>query len=225
MLATKISFINDIANLCERTGADVNLVRKGIGSDSRIGNKFIYAGVGYGGSCFPKDVKALIRTGQDYGYPMKVLQAVEDVNQLQKAVLVSKINEHYKEDLKGKIFSVWGLSFKPNTDDTREAPAAIVIEELLKAGCIIKAFDPVAMEEFRRTMGDRIVYSKDRYETLIDSMGLILVTEWSEFRILNYPIMKKLMKKLVVFDGRNIYDPDELEEHGFDYYGIGRNKQ
>ncbi len=222
MLATKISFINDVANLCERTGADVNLVRKGIGSDSRIGNKFIYAGVGYGGSCFPKDVKALIRTGEDYGYPMRILQAVEDVNQSQKAVLVNKIRSHFKDDIKGKTFSVWGLSFKPNTDDTREAPAAVIINELLKAGCKIKAFDPVAMEEFKREMGDKIEYSKDRYETLIDSNGLILVTEWSEFRILNYPVMKKLMNEHVVFDGRNIYDSAELEENGFEHYSIGR---
>ena len=222
MLATKISFINDIANLCERAGADVNLVRKGIGSDSRIGNKFIYAGVGYGGSCFPKDVKALIRTGHDFGYPMRILQAVEDVNQEQKGVLVDKISAHYKKDLKGKTFSVWGLSFKPNTDDTREAPAAVLIEALLKAGCRVKAFDPVAMEEFEKNYGDKVEYAKDRYETLIDSDGLILVTEWSEFRMLNYPVMEKLMKETVIFDGRNIYDPAEVEENGFVYYGIGR---
>ncbi len=223
MLATKISFINDIANLCERTGADVNLVRKGIGSDSRIGNKFIYAGVGYGGSCFPKDVQALIRTGKDFGYPMRILQAVEDVNQGQKAILVDKISAHYKQDLKGRTFSVWGLSFKPNTDDTREAPAAAVISELLKRGCRIKAFDPVAMKEFRKNMDEGIEFTKDRYEALIDSDGLILMTEWSEFRILNYPVMKKLMKGKVVFDGRNIFDPEELQENGFKYYGIGRN--
>jgi UDPglucose 6-dehydrogenase len=224
MLATKISFINDVANLCELTGADVNLVRKGIGSDSRIGNKFIYAGVGYGGSCFPKDVKALIKTGKDFGYPMRILQAVEEVNQSQKAVLVQKMRQHFKGDLKGKTFSVWGLSFKPNTDDTREAPAAVLINELINAGCKIKAFDPVAMDEFAKEMGDKIEYARDRYETLIDSDGLILVTEWSEFRILNYPVMKKLMRERVVFDGRNIYDPSELEENGFSYYGIGRQK-
>ncbi len=222
MLATKISFINDIANLCERTGADVNLVRQGIGSDTRIGKKFIYAGLGYGGSCFPKDVKALIRTGQEYGYPMRILQAVEDVNAEQKGILVSKILKHYNQQLKGRTFSIWGLSFKPNTDDTREAPAAVVITELLKAGAKIKAYDPVAMEEFRKNYGDTIEYTKDRYESLIDSDGLILVTEWSEFRILNYPVMEKLMKGKVVFDGRNIYDPAELDEHGFVYYGIGR---
>jgi UDPglucose 6-dehydrogenase len=223
MLATKISFINDIANLCELTGADVNLVRKGIGSDSRIGNKFIYAGVGYGGSCFPKDVKALIHTGHDYGYPMRILEAVEDVNQDQKAVLVNKVNTHFNKELKGKTFSVWGLSFKPNTDDTREAPAAIIISELLKAGCKVKAYDPVAMEEFKNSFDEKVSYTKDRYEALIDTHGLILVTEWSEFRILNYPVMKRLMKEKVVFDGRNIYDPAELEEHGFKYYGIGKN--
>jgi UDPglucose 6-dehydrogenase len=222
MLATKISFINDIANLCERTGADVNLVRLGIGSDSRIGNKFIYAGVGYGGSCFPKDIKALIRTGHEFGYPMRILQAVEEVNQDQKAVLIGKILEHFSKGLKGKTFSIWGLSFKPNTDDTREAPASIIISELLRSGCSVKAYDPVAIDEFRKNFGDGIEYTKDRYEALIDSDGLILVTEWSEFRILNYPVMKKLMKEKVVFDGRNIYDPAELEENGFVYYGIGR---
>ena len=223
MLATKISFINDIANLCERTGADVNLVRRGIGSDSRIGNKFIYAGVGYGGSCFPKDVKALIKTGRDYGYPMRILQSVEEVNEYQKAVLVSKITSHFGQSIKGKTFAVWGLSFKPNTDDTREAPAAVVISELLKAGCHIKAFDPVAMEEFKQSIGGKIEYTKDRYEALIDADGLILITEWSEFRILNYVLLKKLMKEHVVFDGRNIYDPVEMKENGITYYGIGRN--
>lgn len=222
MLATKISFINDIANLCERTGADVNLVRRGIGSDSRIGNKFIYAGVGYGGSCFPKDVKALIRTGHEYGYPMRILQAVEEVNQDQKAVLVEKIRKHFGGKLKGKTFAVWGLSFKPNTDDTREAPATVIIKALLDSGCNIRAFDPVAAEEFRKVFEGKVEYTKDRYEALIDSDGLILVTEWSEFRILNYPVMKKLMKEKVVFDGRNIYDPAEIEENGFVYHGIGR---
>jgi UDPglucose 6-dehydrogenase len=223
MLATKISFINDIANLCELTGADVNMVRRGIGSDSRIGNKFIYAGAGYGGSCFPKDVKALINTGNEYGYPMRILQSVDEVNEYQKTVLVGKINSHFKESVKGKTLAVWGLSFKPNTNDTREAPAAVVISELLKAGCHIRAFDPVAMEEFKITLGDSIEYTKDRYEALIDADGLILITEWSEFRILNYPLLKKLMKEHVVFDGRNIYDPAEMKENGINYYGIGRN--
>jgi UDPglucose 6-dehydrogenase len=222
MLATKISFINDIANLCERTGADVNLVRKGIGSDSRIGNKFIYAGVGYGGSCFPKDVKALIKTGHEYNYPMRLLEAVDQVNQYQKSLLVDKISRHYKNNLKGRVFAVWGLSFKPNTDDTREAPATVIIDKLLEAGCRIKAFDPVAMEEFRKNMGDRIEYTNDRYEALVDAEGLILITEWSEFRIMNYTIIKKLMKEHVVFDGRNIYDPEEMKENGITYYGIGR---
>jgi UDPglucose 6-dehydrogenase len=222
MLATKISFINEIANLCELTGADVNLVRKGIGSDNRIGNKFIYAGVGYGGSCFPKDVKALIRTGQEVGYPMRILQAVEDINQGQKGILVNKIANHYKQDLSGKVLSVWGLSFKPNTDDTREAPAAVVISALLKAGCKIKAYDPAAMKEFARGFEGEVEYTKDRYEALIDSDGLVLITEWSEFRMLNYPVMKKLMKQNVIFDGRNIYDPLEVEENGFVYYGIGK---
>ncbi len=223
MLATKISFINDIANLCERTGADVNMVRKGIGSDSRIGNKFIYAGVGYGGSCFPKDVKALIKTGLEYGYPMRILQSVHEVNEYQKAILVGKINAHFKQSLKGRTLAVWGLSFKPNTNDTREAPALVIISELLKAGCRIKAFDPVAMDEFKTVMGDRIEYTKDRYEALIDADGLVLITEWSEFRILNYPLLKKLMKEHVVFDGRNIYDPAEMKENDITYFGIGRN--
>ena len=222
MLATKISFINDIANLCERTGADVNMVRKGIGSDSRIGNKFIYAGVGYGGSCFPKDVKALIRTGRDYGYPMRILQSVDEVNEYQKALLVEKIKSHY-QSVRGKTLTIWGLAFKPNTDDTREAPAKVVIAELLKVGCHIKAYDPVAMDEFRKYMTDQIEYCKDRYEALIDADGLVLITEWSEFRILNYPLLKKLMKEHVVFDGRNIYDPVEMKENGISYYGIGRN--
>jgi UDPglucose 6-dehydrogenase len=222
MLATKISFINDIANLCERTGADVNMVRKGIGSDSRIGNKFIYAGVGYGGSCFPKDVKALIKTGHEYGYPMRILQSVDEVNEYQKAVLVGKIKSHY-QSVKGKTLTVWGLSFKPNTNDTREAPSKVVIAELLKAGCHIRAYDPVAMDEFRNYMTDRIAYCKDRYEALIDADGLILITEWSEFRILNFPLLKKLMKEHVIFDGRNIYDPSEMKENGITYYGIGRN--
>jgi UDPglucose 6-dehydrogenase len=223
MLATKISFINDIANLCERTGADVNLVRKGIGSDNRIGNKFIYAGVGYGGSCFPKDVKALIRTGEDYGYPMRILQAVEAVNQEQKSVLMGKVSKHFNNNLKDRTFSIWGLSFKPNTDDTREAPAATLVAELIRAGCRVKAFDPVAMEEFEKNYRLQVEYTKDRYEALIDSDGLILMTEWSEFRMLNYPVMNKLMKEKVIFDGRNIYDPEEIEENGFVYYGIGRN--
>jgi UDPglucose 6-dehydrogenase len=199
------------------------MVRRGIGSDSRIGNKFIYAGIGYGGSCFPKDVKALINTGLQYGYPMRILESVEEVNEYQKTVLVGKITSHFKESLEGKTMAVWGLSFKPNTDDTREAPAAVVISELLKAGCHIKAFDPVAMEEFKNTMGDRIEYTKDRYEALIDAHALILITEWSEFRILNHTLLKKLMKDYVVFDGRNIYDPAEMKENGITYYGIGRN--
>jgi UDPglucose 6-dehydrogenase len=222
MLATKISFINDIANLCERTGADVNLVRKGIGSDSRIGNKFIYAGVGYGGSCFPKDVKALIKIGQENNYPMRIMEAVEQVNQYQKSLLVEKISRHYNDDLKGRVFAVWGLSFKPNTDDTREAPATVIIGKLLDAGCRIKAFDPVAMEEFKKIIGDRIEFTNDRYEALVDTEGLILITEWSEFRIMNYTMIKKLMKEHVVFDGRNIYDPEEMRENDITYYGIGR---
>ncbi len=222
MLATKISFMNDIANLCEVVGADVNMVRKGIGSDTRIGNKFIYPGAGYGGSCFPKDVKALIRTGDEYNRSLEILKAVELVNENQKAVIPAKLKEHYGSSLRGKKIGLWGLSFKPHTDDMREAPSIRIIEELSREGGIIKAFDPVAMEEARRILGDKIEFCNDKYETLVDADGLIVVTEWPEFRILNYSILEKLMLEKVIFDGRNIYDAEELREHGFSYYSIGR---
>jgi len=221
MLATKISFMNDIANLCEIMGADVNMVRKGIGSDNRIGNKFIYPGVGYGGSCFPKDVKALIRTAEDNGYSMEVLKSVEVVNEKQKSVLVNKVHSHYGSDLKGLTFAVWGLAFKPKTDDMREAPSVVIINALLEAGAKIKAYDPVAMEEAKHQLGDTVTYSKDEYDALIDVDGLLVVTEWSEFRIPNLDVIGKLLKNKVIFDGRNIYNKEELESHGFDYYGIG----
>ena len=221
MLATKISFMNDIANLCEIMGADVNMVRKGIGSDSRIGTKFIYPGVGYGGSCFPKDVKALIKTAQENGYNMRVLKAVEDVNENQKSVLVSKVKKHFGNDLSGMTFAIWGLSFKPKTDDMREAPSIVIINQLLEAGAQVKAFDPVAMEEARRDLGDKITYAKDEYDTLVDADALLLVTEWPEFRIPNFSVVGKLLKNKVVFDGRNIYDRQELREMGYTYYGIG----
>lgn len=221
MLATKISFMNDVANLCEIMGADVNMVRKGIGSDPRIGNKFIYAGIGYGGSCFPKDVKALIKTAQENNYRMRILEAVEDVNDDQKEVLFNKVLKHYDGDLKGKTFSMWGLSFKPNTDDMREAPSIVLIEKLLEAGARVKAYDPVAMEEAKHAIGDKITYTADEYEALVDSDGLLLVTEWSEFRVPNWKVAKKLMDQLVIFDGRNIYEGRELKELGFTYYGIG----
>ncbi|MEI6596045.1 MAG: UDP-glucose/GDP-mannose dehydrogenase family protein [Bacteroidota bacterium] len=221
MLATKISFMNDVANLCEVMGADVNMVRKGIGSDPRIGNKFIYPGIGYGGSCFPKDVKALIKTAEDHGHKMRILQAVEDVNEDQKIVLFDKIAKHFKGDMKGKNFAIWGLSFKPKTDDMREAPSLVIIEKLLHAGANVKAFDPVAMHEAKKTLGEQITYCKDQYDTLIDADALIIATEWPEFRSPNFNVISKLMKQKVIFDGRNIFDQEEMKELGFGYYCIG----
>jgi UDPglucose 6-dehydrogenase len=222
MLATKISFMNDIANLCELVGADANMVRKGIGSDPRIGNKFIYPGVGYGGSCFPKDVKAIIKTAKQYGYELKVLQAVEEVNDAQKHVLAAKVKSHFGEDLTGLTFAMWGLSFKPNTDDMREAPAGVIIDELRAAGAKVKVYDPVAMEEAREHyIFDKVTYCKDAYEALVDSDALLLVTEWSEFRIPSWEVVGKLLKNKVVFDGRNIYEKSYLKGLGFEHYGIG----
>ena len=222
MLATKISFMNDIANLCEIVGADVNMVRKGIGSDSRIGNKFIYPGVGYGGSCFPKDVKALISTSKDHHYSLEILKAVENVNERQKQVLSAKIFNHFGNNLKGKTFALWGLSFKPQTDDMREAPSLVIIKQLLEAGAKVKAYDPVAMSEAKHHLGESISYSKDMYEALIDADALAIVTEWPEFRMPNYKVMEKLLLEKIVFDGRNIYDPSEMKEFGYTYYSIGR---
>ena len=222
MLATKISFMNDIANLCEVVGANVNMVRKDIGSDTRIGNKFIYPGAGYGGSCFPKDVKALIKTGDEYDRSLEILKAVEFVNENQKGVLPAKIRSHYKNNLKGKKIAIWGLSFKPHTDDMREAPSLRIIDELIKEGVEIRAYDPVAKEEARRILGDKIEYCDDKYEAMIDTDGLVVVTEWPEFRVLNYKVLEKLMLEKVIFDGRNIYDAEELQEFGFSYYSIGR---
>ena len=222
MLATKISFMNDIANLCELVGANVDLVRKGIGSDTRIGNKFIYPGTGYGGSCFPKDVQALVRTADEYGHSLEVLKAVEAVNYRQKTTLVEKIKRHFGDDLKGKQFGMWGLSFKPKTDDMREAPSLVIIEELKALGATIRAYDPVAMEEAERILGDKIEYAKDEYDAIIDADALILVTEWSEFRMPNFRILEKLMNQKNIFDGRNVYDPEEMEELEFTYYSIGR---
>ncbi|WP_190810953.1 UDP-glucose/GDP-mannose dehydrogenase family protein [Flagellimonas sp. S3867] len=223
MLATKISFMNDIANLCELVGANVDLVRKGIGSDSRIGNKFIYPGTGYGGSCFPKDVQALVRTADEYGHSLEVLKAVESVNYRQKSVLVEKIKAHFGENLKGKQFGLWGLSFKPKTDDMREAPSLVIIEQLKALGANIRAYDPVAMEETQRMLGDKIEYGKDEYDAIIEADALIVVTEWSEFRMPNFRILEKLMNEKLIFDGRNIYDPEEMGELGFAYYSIGRS--
>ncbi len=221
MLATRISFMNEVANLCEVVGADINMVRRGIGSDTRIGAKFLYSGIGYGGSCFPKDVKALIKTADENGVSLEILKSVEDVNERQKAVLFNKLMNYYKGDLKGKTITLWGLSFKPNTDDMREAPALVLIKKLLEQGVKIKAYDPVAMEESKRRIGDVVEYAKDQNEALIDSDALMLVTEWNEFRILNYKVIDRLMNKKVIFDGRNIYDSKEVEEYGFDYFGIG----
>ena len=222
MLATKISFMNDIANLCELVGANANMVRKGIGSDPRIGTRFIYPGVGYGGSCFPKDVKAIIKTGKKYGYDLRVLQSVEDVNDDQKYVLVKKIKKHFGDDLSGKTFAMWGLSFKPNTDDMRESPSIVIIDELIAAGAKVKAYDPIAMKEAQHIyIGDKISYAKDAYDALVDADALLLVTEWSEFRIPSWSAVGKLLHNKVVFDGRNIYEKEYLSELGFTHYGIG----
>ncbi len=221
MLATKISFMNDIANLCEIVGADINMVRKGIGSDSRIGNKFIYPGIGYGGSCFPKDVKALIHTAEDFNYELKVLKAVEAVNQDQKSVLFNKVMTYFNGDIKGKTIAIWGLSFKPQTDDMREAPSLVIIEKLLGAGAKVKAYDPVAMKEASHTLGESITYAEEQYEALIDADCLLLVTEWPEFKFPNLKIMRKLLNQPVIFDGRNIYDAAEMKRNDFSYFCIG----
>ncbi|HCX72216.1 MAG TPA: UDP-glucose 6-dehydrogenase, partial [Candidatus Cloacimonas sp.] len=224
MLATKISFMNEIANLCELMGADVNEVRKGIGSDRRIGYYFIYPGIGYGGSCFPKDVKALIKMSEQNHFPAKVLKAVEERNESQKRVLVEKVKKHYGSNLKGKTFAIWGLSFKPKTDDMREASSRVIIKGLVKAGAKIKAYDPVAMEEAKRIFGDNpnITYAKSNYEALENSDALLLVTEWNQFRRPDFNKIKTLLKEPVIFDGRNQYDPAELKNRGFTYYSIGR---
>lgn len=221
MLATRISFMNEIANLCDLVGADVNMVRKGIGSDTRIGKKFLYAGCGYGGSCFPKDVKALIKTAEKNGYSMKVLKAVEDVNERQKTILFDKLLKHYNGDIKDKIITLWGLAFKPETDDMREAPSLSLIEKLIKAGCTVKVYDPIAMNECRRRIGDVVVYCKDMYEAVLDANALLLVTEWKEFRMPSLGVLDKTMKEKVIIDGRNIYDNEELTDYGFSYYKIG----
>lgn len=221
MLATRISFMNDIANLCELVGADVNMVRKGIGSDSRIGNKFLYPGCGYGGSCFPKDVKALIRTADKVGYSMQVLKAVEVVNERQKSVLFEKLFRYFKGDLKGKRIALWGLAFKPETDDMREAPSLVLIDKLQKADCEVKVYDPIAMTECKRRIGDTVTYCKDMYEAALDADALLLVTEWKEFRMPSLVVLAKTMNHKLVIDGRNIYDVDEMRDNGFAYYKIG----
>ncbi len=222
MLATRISFMNDIANLCELVGADVNMVRDGIGSDSRIGRKFLYPGCGYGGSCFPKDVKALIKTAEQNGYPMRVLKAVEEVNETQKSLLFEKLEKIFNGDLEGKTIALWGLAFKPGTDDMREAPALVLIEKLRKAGCMVRAYDPAAMGESKRRIGDTIFYACDMYDALLDADALMLVTEWKEFRLPAWGVVKKTMKQPVILDGRNIYDAKELQDLGFVYRCIGK---
>lgn len=222
MLATRISFMNDMANLCEIIGADVNMVRKGIGADTRIGSSFLYAGCGYGGSCFPKDVKALIRTADEQGYPMRILQAVEAVNEYQKTVLYRKLEQYYQGNLSGKKVAMWGLAFKPETDDMREAPSLVLIDLLLKAGCRVTAYDPVAVPEAKRRIGDRIHYAKDIYEAVTDADVLMIVTEWKEFRLPSWLRIKQQMKMPLILDGRNIYNIHEIEEAGFTYHCIGR---
>ena len=222
MLATRISFMNDIANLCELVGADVNMVRKGIGSDARIGNKFLYAGCGYGGSCFPKDVKALIQIGKENGYNMNIIEAVEKVNEYQKSIVFKKLNVALGYNLRNKRIAIWGLAFKPETDDMREAPALIVIEKLLEAGAEVMVYDPVAMDECKRRLGVKVMYAKDMYNAIIDADALAMMTEWKEFRLPSWSIIKKAMKGNVIIDGRNIYDPTELAEEGFIYHCIGK---
>ena len=223
MLATRISFMNDIANLCERVGADVNMVRAGIGADTRIGRKFLYAGCGYGGSCFPKDVKALIKTADQNGYSMEVLKAVERVNERQKSVLFQKLEKAFEDrPLRGLTIAMWGLSFKPETDDMRESTALIMIGKLLEAGCTVRVYDPVAMDECRRRIGDSVIYFRDKYEAVLDADALLLLTEWKEFRLPTWGVIKKAMRRALVIDGRNIFDVEELEENGFEYSCIGR---
>ena len=215
--------MNDIANLCEIVGADVNNVRKGIGSDTRIGTKFIYPGAGYGGSCFPKDVKALIKTAAENRYDLKILRAVEDVNESQKSIMYRKISDFFNGELKGKKVALWGLSFKPKTDDMREAPSLVVIDKLIEAGATVKAYDPVAMDEAKRILGDKIEYAEDQFDALIDADCLLIITEWAEFKFPNFNVIKKLLKTPIIFDGRNIYDADEMTERGFKYSCIGLN--
>lgn len=222
MLATRISFMNEIANLCELVGADVNMVRKGIGSDTRIGSKFLYAGCGYGGSCFPKDVKALIKTAQQNNLEMRLVQAVEEVNERQKAVLFRKLSKHFKNNLQGRTISLWGLSFKAETDDMREATSLIIIDLLHEAGCHIRVFDPVAMDECRRRVGNKVEYATDIYNAVEGADALMLLTEWKQFRLPSWERVIKAMAQPVVLDGRNLYDPEEMRQAGFIYYSIGR---
>jgi UDPglucose 6-dehydrogenase len=223
MLATRVSFMNEVSNLCEKTGADINSVRIGIGTDARIGMSFLFPGIGYGGSCFPKDVQALINTGKKFGVDLKISKAVEDANFAQKAVIVRKITDHFGKDLKGKVFAIWGLAFKPKTDDTREAPALVVCQELVKLGAKLQAFDPEAMQSFEKRFGAKdIEYCETNYSALKNADALIVCTEWNEFRRPNFNKMKQAMKSTVVFDGRNIFEPQSMKNEGFVYYSIGR---
>jgi UDPglucose 6-dehydrogenase len=222
MLATRISFINEIANLCDLLGADINCVRKGIGSDSRIGNKFLYPGTGYGGSCFPKDVKAIIKTASDHGYELNVIKAVEKANEYQKNVIFNKIAKHFNNNFKNKTIGIWGLSFKPKTDDIRESAAIHLIEKLLKEGVTIKVYDPAAITETKSRLGNKVEYADDPYDALQDADAMVLMTEWSEFHLPDFNKMAGIMKRKVIFDGRNIYDPAEIRKLGFKYFGIGR---
>jgi len=223
MLATRISFMNDIANLCERVGADVNMVRAGIGADTRIGRKFLYAGCGYGGSCFPKDVKALIKTADQQGYSMEVLKAVERVNERQKGILFEKLQKAFAtESLQGKTIAIWGLAFKPETDDMRESTALVMIDKLLKAGCQLRVYDPIAMDECRRRIGDTVTYCRDMYDAVLDADALLLLTEWKEFRLPTWGVIRKAMRHPLVIDGRNIFDIEEVLENDFEYHCIGK---
>lgn len=221
MLATRISFMNDIANLCELVGADVNMVRRGIGSDTRIGKKFLYPGCGYGGSCFPKDVKALVKTAEQHGYPMSVLRAVDAVNERQKGILVDKLLAHCGGEVAGKTVALWGLAFKPETDDMREAPSLVVMRRLLDLGARLRVYDPVAMDECRRRMGDAVEYGTDMYDAAAGADALMLLTEWNEFRMPSWNVLQRVMNAPLIIDGRNIYDPEEVADHGFTYYKIG----
>ena len=222
MLATRISFMNDIANLCELVGADVNMVRKGIGSDSRIGSKFLYPGCVFGGSCFPKDVKALIKTAEQNRYEMKVLKAVEEVNEKQKSVLINKLRGFYQGDLQGRTIALWGLAFKPETDDLREATSLVTIKLLLEAGCKVRVYDPVAMDECRRRMGNVVTYANDMYDAVLDADALLLLTEWKQFRLPSWRVIDRSMRKPLENDGRNIYDAEEMKEVGVEYFCIGQ---
>lgn len=221
MLATRISFMNDIANLCDKVGADIDMVRKGIGTDARIGNKFLYAGCGYGGSCFPKDVRALARTGREYGSPMRIIEAVEAVNERQKEIVVRKLAAELG-DLRGRTVALWGLAFKPETDDMREAPALVAIDRLTRAGAAVRVYDPAAMDECRRRVGDAVVYCSDMYEAVVDADALVLLTEWKQFRLPSWTVIRKVMANPLVIDGRNIYDKAELVAEGFTYKAIGK---